>query len=396
MKTIRSKWTLYAGVILWVAGMVLGLFYGDRGERMEDQLFLSMSVSLRWIWSFLVFVIFVPCYAEGVFRSWSSENKYLPWFSVLCMLLAAVRVCIGARGVFGIVAAAVALGAAVMMFYLMFRKQRGNSDKSILFVAGSTFIWISDYVSHIECLYPSAVFDIAKLTGLALICCYLAINHGLLYAIIAHACNNLVVALPLMLAHSSFNKVEMDRDDMHITLQRIYTSEQVNKIEDGGLLIEGSIEDIISTIAQKLDYGKTLYVPCDEDGLLLYRLEVESKVDLQLSPVLSAMEHEGIIKMDTSYEPLWMLDLVKSRQKGDTANGDRCWTSVNDFVSALRQMYHVPVILNPELNPELVVACPNADFKSFDDIVHQVNETGDMVISKLPYEKACVVRIHYD
>lgn len=398
VKGKENKWLLFAGVGLWVVGMALGMVFGNRGLHVEEQVFLSMSSSLRWILSFFVFVFAVPCFAEGVFRNWNSQVKFLSLISILCMALAVVVIYVRLSGIWGTVVAVASVVVVALLADLMFLRYKGKEPNIGLFVIGSTFLWVAYYVAHVGRLSPCAVFDIVKLVGLAFVCCYLVINHGLLYAIIAHACNNLVVALPIVLTQCSLDTVRMEQGDTHVTLQRIYTSERVSSITGTSLLLQGSMEEVVSGLARELDGGNKLYACCVEEDPLYYRLEADAKSGLVLDSVLYAMARGGIVRMDTSYEPMWMVDLPKSSLQEGALPSSGEHLSLGNCIRWIRQKYHVPVVLNPEINPELPDAgglSGSLDERclSFDDFVRCANASGSVKVSRLPYEKVCVVRI---
>lgn len=300
-KSTSNKWTLYVGSILWIIGIVLNVIFAP-GEGIECKLFLSISVFFKWFWSILLFVVAIPFFAEGVFRYWGTGKRSSIWFSIMCMALSVVVICVKANSlVMGIMSVLSVVFIATILYFQL-RNEKKPARDNVLLIIGSTFIWIAYYVSHIGELQPYLFFSVPKLIGLSLICCYMVINHGILYAVLAHAINNLIVAIPLIVVGCKHDNIEMTIQDTDIKLQRVYTEERIDSFSDEHVLLQGSIKDIVSMIAQQNDNTNVLYVPCGNDGVLKYKLLASAENKVYPKNILSAMEKTGYIVMDTSNE----------------------------------------------------------------------------------------------
>lgn len=394
---IKLKWALYAGSILWIIGLVLRIAFAPVEESFESQLFLSLSSYCKWFLSLFVFVVAIPFFAEGVFRYWGTGEKRSMWFSVACMSLAVIVISVKSIGWAMYVVSALSILFVATTFYLLVRRKECNVNNYLFLIFGSTLVWIAYYVSHVENLYPCFIFEIIKLSGLSLLCCYLVINHGVLYAVLAHAINNAIVAIPLAIYGCQYDNVEVELNGTNFTINRVFTEERVNAVSDEKLLLQGTIHDIVLMLAQQNKNHNVLHVPCMSDGILNYRFQASSENEVNLGMAFSAMKKMGLITMDTSYEPLWMIELPMISESESMKDENVEMTTIENFASWIRMQYHIPIILEPSLNPRLSVPLPGNIIErgsaTQEDLISQINNAYNVKISKMPYDKACVVKI---
>lgn len=397
-KFTSNRWTIFVGSILWLMGFALNVILAP-GEGIECKLFLSISVFFKWFWSILLFVVVIPFFAEGVFRYWGTGERTSIWFSIICMVLSVVVICIKANGlVMGIVSVLSVVFIAIILYFQL-RNERKPARDYVLLIIGSTFIWIAYYVSRIGELQPYLFFSVPKLIGLSLICCYMVVNHGVLYAVLAHAINNLIVAIPLIVVGCKHDNVEITIKDTDIKLQRVYTEERIDSYSDEHVLLQGNIKDIVSMIAQQNNNSNVLYVPCGNDGVLNYRLLASAENKVYPRNILSAMEKTGYIVMDTSYEPLWMIEIPALSQMKDLMDGEIEVTTLDNFANWIRQQYQIPIILDPALNPQLPIPFlekneMKGECNTLGGFISHVDKKYGMKINRLPYDKACVIKIN--
>ena len=399
-KNILHKWALYTGIALWIVGFGANIIFAPSVTNIEGQMFLLGSVHSKWFWSFLLFVVAIPFIVEVTFRYWGTGEKHVMWISFGFMALSVVVICVKASDLTTVLVAILSVAILVVLLYLLLQKKREPVDNFIFLIVGSTFIWIASYMSRVGELPPSALFGITKLAGLSLICCYLVINHGVLTAVLAHACNNAIVALPLIIVGCQRDYVEVEKDGTHITLQRIYTGTRIDSCSNEQVLAQGSIDQIVHILARENNSSRTLFVPSDNDGLLYYRLCAKSKHKVYSSVVFSAIEDIGLIEMDTTYEPLWLMEPPTSFPSIVPLGKKEEMTTIGDFANWIRQQYRVPIALDPTLNPKLPFPHIAEDVlvshcRTFCEFAHYLNKKYGVVIRELPHEKACVVRIRY-
>lgn len=403
-KSRRYKWTLYAGIVLWVIGLVGGLI-ASGGRGAEGQLFLLLSIKRSWFLSFLLYVVGLPCIIEGVYRYWGEGKKTQIWVSLVCMVLSTIVIIVRSNGVWGtahfgvwgIVLSVVSMVIMAVLVVLALRRRQGGTCNYVFFIVGSTFIWIVYYLLQLQTLPEFVALDIAKLVGLSFVCCYLVINYKIMYAIVAHTINNAIVALPIVLAGVACDTAKTEIDGVSVSLQRVYTVEEMNTVRDGRVVMQGNLTQFVAHFASRIESRNVMVVPCRGEDWLYYRLEAGPEQTVRPGTLLSAMEKMGYIVMDTTFEGLWTLDMRTDMLPRVKESHAECQVALGDLVSWIRSRYVVPIALRPEVNPQLTVELPPIELmnrygKTFDDFVNYVGRSG-ITISQEPYEKACVVRV---
>ncbi len=395
---IKLKWALYTGFLLWIIGLVLRVAFAPVEESFESQLFLSLSSYCKWFLSLLVFVVAIPFFAEGVFRYWATGEKRSMWVSVACMSLAVIVIIVKSSGWVMCVISVLSILFVAITLYFLLRRKDFIANNYLFLIFGSTLVWIAYYVSHVENLYPCLIFEIIKLSGLSLVCCYLVINHGVLCAVLAHAINNAIVAVPLAIYGGQHDNIEVELNGTNFTINRVFTEERVNAVSDEKIVLQGNINNIVLMLAQQNKNHNVLYVPCMNDGFLNYRFQASSESEINPGMAFSAMETMGLITMDTSYEPLWIVELPISLDLESSKAENVEMTTMENFASWIRMQYHIPVILEPSLNPRLSVPLPGNIIErgsaTQEDLISQINNAYNVKISKMPYDKACVVKVY--
>lgn len=135
---------LYTGIILWIIGFVSSVIFTSEGWTIEGQIFLLIATFHEWIWAFCLFVIAIPIFVEGAFRSWGTGQKRPIWVSFTCMLIAVIVVCVKAENTVSIVASVIAIFfLAVVLFLLLRRKGGGGYSKYF------PFRWVYVYLDSL-------------------------------------------------------------------------------------------------------------------------------------------------------------------------------------------------------------------------------------------------------
>lgn len=389
---------LYTGIILWIIGFVSSVIFTSEGLNLEGQIFLLIATFNKWIWAFFLFVIAIPIFVEGAFRSWRTEQKRPTWISFTCMLIAVIVICVKAENTISIVASVIAIAFLAVILFLLLRRKESSVIKTVSLFIGSTFIWMVYYFSFSEGMNITIIFSIVKLMGLALICIYLIKSHGIIFAVLVHVCNNAIVAIPILISGMQHNHLEVNTDDMKVSLQRVYNEIRIDSCTNETMLIQGNLEDIISIVVQHTENTNVLCVPSVEKKKFLnYKLSVESKQSIQPRKILSILENNDMIVLDTSYEPLWILELSENYShniQNDNANR----ISLEALIKWIRLNYKVPLILNSSINPELPVIeslCGDqfSHCRTFEELIQSLNDTYNINIFRSPFEKACVIKI---
>lgn len=389
---------LYTGIILWIIGFVSSVIFTSEGWTIEGQIFLLIATFHEWIWAFCLFVIAIPIFVEGAFRSWGTGQKRPIWVSFTCMLIAVIVVCVKAENTVSIVASVIAIFFLAVVLFLLLRRKGGAVIQNISLFVGSTFIWIVYYFSFSKEINAAVIFSIVKLIGLALICIYLIKSHGLIFAVLVHVFNNAIVAIPIVISGIQHNQLEVKTDDMEVSLHRVYNEIRFDSCTNETMLIQGNLEDIISIIIQQTENTNVLYVPSVEKKRFLnYKLSVASKQSIQPGKILSILENNDMIVLDTSYEPLWILELSENYSH-DIRKDNENRISLEALIKWIRHSYKVPLILNSSVNADLPVieSLCRGQFlhcTTFEDLIKSLNDTCDISIIRSPFEKACVIKI---
>lgn len=396
LKMKKYNLILYTGITLWIIGFLLNSIFTPGKWNIEGQLFLTISASHRWLWAFLLFSVAIPIFAEGAFRYWGTGEKKTTWMSFTCMLFAVIVICVKAENTAAAVAASIiAVMLLMIILYMLLSKRQETNVKHASLIFGSSFIWITYYSSFIEDINIASIFCITKLTGLALICCYLVKKHGILFSVFAHVCNNAIVAIPILFIGMQQGQFEVEEGGLNVSLQRVYNENRVDSCSTNQILIQGDIEDITSAIVRQTENTNVLYVSCTEKEFLNYRLLAESNHCIQPGKIFSILEKNKMIALDTTYEPLWILEL-SDNYGFDIQEGNGCGrTTLKNFVKWIRLNYKIPLILNPSINSELPFDMSGYNIQyTLNDVIRKSNSNDGIEIFQSPFEKACVVRIN--
>ena len=183
-----NRHCLVPGIVLLVLGIIGSSIYpyivGETRTLIESSSFMNVLIDEMPLLMLIMTLLFAPILEEFSYRSWTMKSPFWKYFSLIA---------ITAFTYFSLYSIIVTCVAFVVLLFL-FCIFKGDKHKDLIqflrILVTSILFSIAHYQNESGWFSVIAFFD---RLGMALIACYLALRFRIIYAIIFHFANNLLV-----------------------------------------------------------------------------------------------------------------------------------------------------------------------------------------------------------
>ena len=339
------KWALWWGLGIVVACLIILLVRGESSEDLDSPMINAMY-SLVYQFGILPIVltigIFGPIIEESIFRLWGNGKLWTGITSVI--LMAVVSFAIGWW-----LALLVAVCGAFILIY--FRADRKKKLFYLMLLSSAIFA-----VAH-KGNYSGNWFDVFIVVlhkfGMGLLGSYLVINYNLFWAMVLHAANNMIAAIPLFFAFNSINgdvKV-VENEDFRLEMRTVLVKDNELDISDRFLPNQdtnyyfGNTAFFVGKLMfhEPRDWNKEavktegdLYPMCHYN--LVFKTKPYNRMRL-----IQTMVDEGYVKIDTTTLNTVYHVYVADKSKLVSGNKDSL-ISFKETVNCMRVNMGLPVV----------------------------------------------------
>ncbi len=346
------RWALWLGLALMALDLA-GFFFDETGYDHTKGDTLSLGLGLVLLTTGLLH----PLMEEIAFRLWAIGPRY--GHKIDLRVTYTVGALLAAFLIWGIshswwLAAAVLLVMACGIFLFRENKQR----TVFMLLATSVCFSLCHMVNYSAFVWPD-VFTFLASAGLALVAAYLVINHNFLWAVLLHALNNSFIVVVMWVVWACFDNhsFETERYSVEVTP---YTKRDMLGLEESGdtTWFRGPLVSIANSLVTWQGHADS--VPLEERRTLYHTGEFRLRMNYQLRmvdrtggkpdyiQVLRGMEREGLVKADTTYEPLWTLYIDDFDRLNTKVDMDSYFT-LRDILFHL-QCKRLPVVSETGMN----------------------------------------------
>lgn len=367
MNRMRNKkrmfrWALWTGLLMMASQWFCMPFTtsSDNGPTMGEFFYHGWAMAL-WTVGLLH-----PLMEEIAFRLWAVGPRYSHrvdmriTYSVGALLMAtSVGVVVHMWWL-----AVTALPVLLAGIYLL----KDTKKQSIFMLLTTSAIFSYAHTTHYSAFEWTDIPVFVGHAGFALVAAYLVFNYNFLWAVLLHVANNgfLILLAFFLLTCFDNHSFETERYSVEVTP---YSKQDVLYREHrgdttwfrGGLngIAENLVVQQMLTDSIPLEESRTLFHTGDFQPPLHYQLQMVDHVGGKPDyiQVLRAMEREGLVKADTTYEPIWHLYI----EDPDRLNSQLDVTSpfkLRDLICHLR-IRRLPVVADGGTNLEIPLKIDN-------------------------------------
>lgn len=193
------KWALWWGIGIIVACLIIILVRGESSEDLDSPM-MNVIYSLVYQFGILPIVltigIFGPIIEESIFRLWGNGKLWTGITSVI--LMAVVSYALG----WWLALLVAVCGAFILIYFRADRKK-----KLFYLMLLSSAIFAVAHKGNYSGDWFKVFIAVFHKFGMGLLASYLVINYNLFWAMVLHAANNMIAAIPLFFA---FNSIDGD------------------------------------------------------------------------------------------------------------------------------------------------------------------------------------------
>lgn len=346
----KFRWALWCGLGIFVGSMVvkaLLMLLTDIQLSDESDPFTMLSGVLPPALIILLIVAILPCIEEFSFRWWGRDTRVA---YVVDIVLISLYVGNLSHSIWLLLIAAATLSAIVL-----FAK---GDRRLLLMMIASSLLFASVHASNYADMDLDTLSSLLQIFGLALVLSYLSINYSLWWSIAAHAANNALTTLVLMVPAS------FATEHYEVTINTLWSQGEFATYEEHGTtaVFKGSILIIANSLQYKQDYQDsvdfssrhTFYRSKFSATPTLYEMSVKGKEAGQpwyYAEVLQGLIDNHMLFADTTREPLLLLTIADDTLAHTFRQGDTT-TTVGNVVRDLQICYDMPIVLGGEVDKE--------------------------------------------
>ena len=385
-KKREFRWALFTGLALWIGIMVGCWLFGTSDtvrsgqdelmgtlKRLIDSLVPYFPVATMVV-VFLWIGVLQPVMEEFAFRYWGKGKLYA---YIVCAAVMANFVYLTLNIWF------ITLAALCIVLFFVVRDQHRKRQVSII---TTSVLFASMHLSGYSSFSIASVLGILQIFGMALVMCYVVINHRFIYGIVIHVLNNsFALLLPLFFMGSE--AVSGDNFKGELRYMKLYEAAELmyeDWSEDSTTItFYGELPEIVNNI-YNCSYSYTR--PSDGELQIFYAdnsyLWTRCVLDIQVDTgtcdpddIVNALIKPGRLKSDTTIVPVLEVSiadkaLYKSKlsdpslldfKKGDpfsveslqqdTTDYQDDWT-LEDFLDYVSACYALPLVVSPNTDAE--------------------------------------------
>lgn len=216
------KWALWWGIGIVVACLAILIIKGASSEEFESPPMMNAFYDIMYKFGILPLVIFIgiiaPVYEEFAFRLWGNGKL---WTGILSTILMAVVTYIFLRWWW--FSLLVIMCGAFIIYY--FRNDKKKKLFYLMLLSSAAFA-IAHKGNYGDCF--TMIVAVVHKFGFGLLASYLVINYNLFWAMVLHAANNTVLAIPLFFAFNSINgdvKV-IENEDFRLEMRTVLVEDK--------------------------------------------------------------------------------------------------------------------------------------------------------------------------
>ena len=338
------RWALWTGLALYVLGSILTAeLETDAGVE------LSPWLDQFGLWPVLVLAgVLIPLLEEVCFRLWAIgwRRGHRKAFYLVGSGLAAVYTGVGTLSwVAGAAALAVMLACTLV--------PRDDRRRTLLMLVATSMAFGITHAGNVETWEWSAGIYLLALAGSGLMAAYLVLNYGLLWSILLHMAINCTATLAEYYTPEEPVTLENDCREMEITSFREREYTVIERLGDT-TWYRGTLPSIAEYLVwdqQRADSVSEYSLPVmhqTADGNWRLPTKQLRLVNRQggtpdYEQALQMLMEAGLVKADTTYEPLWTLRVA------DTALASRATGSSSTplwgIIIELQGWHRMPVMV---------------------------------------------------
>lgn len=385
-KKREFRWALFTGLALWIGIMVGCWLFGtsDTVRSGQDELMGTLKILIdslvpyfpvaTMVVVFLWIGVLQPVMEEFAFRYWGKGKLYA---YIVCAAVMANFVYLTLNIWF------ITLAALCIVLFFVVRDQHRKRQVSII---TTSVLFASMHLSGYSSFSIASVLGILQIFGMALVMCYVVINHRFIYSIVIHVLNNsFALLLPLFFMGSE--AVSGDNFKGELRYMKLYEAAELmyeDWSEDSTTTtFYGELPEIVNTI---YNCSSSYTRPSDGELQIFYAdnsyLWTRCVLDIQVDTgtcdpddIVNALIKTGRLKSDTTLVPVLEVSiadkaLYKSKlsdpslldfKKGDpfsveslqqdTTEYQDDWT-LKDFLDYVSACYALPLVVSPNTDAE--------------------------------------------
>lgn len=368
-KHTSYRWTLWLGLALMALG-IASFFFDETGFVRTEGEILYFGLGLRLLTTGLL----SPLIEEIAFRLWAIGPRYgrkidLRVTYTVGSLLAAFFIWRTSHSWWLAAAVLLVMTCGIFLF-------RDNRHRTTFMLLATSVCFSLCHAVNYSAFVWSDVFVFLDYVGFALVAAYLVINHNFLWAVLLHALYNCLLLLLLWLLFSSYScNFETNRYSVEVTP---YTKGDMISPEESGdtTWFRGALVSIAKSLVTWQGHADS--VPMEDRRTLYHSGEFQLRMNYQLQlvdraegkpdyiQVLQGMEREGLVKADTTYEPLWTLYIDDFDRLNTKVDMDS-YFSLRDILLHLQSM-RLPVVSESGMNMDIPLNINREELRDIESI----------------------------
>ena len=351
----KFRWALWLGIGLFLGAMLAnGILSWLDISSVQQSSGYSMIENQGYFVSFLLIVLLAPALEEFVFRFWSrgTNGAYITTMVLVPLMFM--------LSTFNWVASLCLLVALLLAYFLT----RGDLRMMMFMIVTALGFGLAHLYTFTD-LNAAAVFSIVEIIGLAFMLSFLAVNYGLLWAILGHILNNLIAFVMILLP------MNFETEHYNVTLRPIGDAKggyQLDEYVGDSLIIKADAElaaivmmDHQAAIDGLNGMERSTYYRRGVDMANVGEIKLMDKVQEAMLPsytmtivpkdtnmktnyheVLNGLEKNGFLKLDTTYGAMYVLEVENNLFV--SASNEECKSTLNGLIVDLRLRYKLPVL----------------------------------------------------
>lgn len=383
-KKREFRWALFTGLALWIGIMVAIWLFGtsDTVRSGQDELMGTLKILIdilvpyfpvaTMVVVFLWIGVLQPVMEEFAFRFWGKGKLYA---YIVCAAVMANFVYLTLNIWF------ITLAALCIVLFFVVRDQHRKRQVSII---TTSVLFASMHLSGYSSFSIASVLGILQIFGMALVMCYVVINHRFIYSIVIHVLNNsFALLLPLFFMGSE--AVSGDNFKGELRYMKLYEAAELmyeDWSEDSTTTtFYGELPEIVNNI---YNCSSSYTRPSDGELQIFYAdnsyLWTRCVLDIQVDTgtcdpddIVNALIKTGRLKSDTTMVPALEVSiadmaLYKSQlseyesEEGESLSLELLkqdttgsYFPLEDFLDWVSSSYSLPLVVAPSTDPETPV-----------------------------------------
>ncbi len=368
-KERQYRYLLFAGLVLWILGIVMPIVWHSLGHSYSGQeglmeavkTLVDLGVSVAPMVTMTVVLLWLcvvqPVMEEFAFRFWGKDKRYAYIVSAVGMLLFAV---LGLNAWLIVVTA-----LSVLPMFLI----KDSYLKKLVTIITTSVCFALMHISGFGGFSADLVFGLVNIIGMSLVMCYVVINYRFVYSIAIHVLNNSVAILVPFLFMGA--DVSFSGEGYYVRLRDMKIGEAKELVytfytEDsatGKVCYYGELPQMVEEIYRHSPKTEAetevVRVFCPDNTSFWTKYVLECKIDsnaMSADELVAMMMKNSHLRADTSYVPaleVAVADTALYNSKflcADTAD----IITFGEFVSLLGRNNALPFVLAPQADADLL------------------------------------------